>query len=92
MEKVVGVTFSLASECMTGASRRSAAGVIPERIGKWLTGVARRDTETGTGSCSVPHPVSLYVGFCTRPMHSTRLRRRPEPGWRCGGSSLRLAR
>ena len=33
MEKVVGVTFSLAN-------------VTPERIGRWLTGVARKDPET----------------------------------------------
>ena len=43
-------------------------------------------------SSSVPYPVCLCVGFCTRPVHSIRRRRRPEPEWRCGGSSLRLPR
>ena len=28
------------------ASRPSAAGAMPERIGRWLTGMARRDPET----------------------------------------------
>ena len=60
-------------------------------VGGWLEWRAEIQRQCAR-SCSVPRPVSLCVGFCTRPVHSTRRRRRPEPGWRCEESSLGLPR
>ena len=37
---------ALRASARTAASWRSAAGAMPDRIGRWLTGVARRDPET----------------------------------------------
>ena len=64
----------------------------PERISKWLTGVARRDPKTVRKELFNATSSFFIMGFCTRQVQCNRRRRRPEPGWRFGGSSLRLPR
>ena len=79
-EQVLGLSFLSVAQ-----PERCQIGLVGGRLG-WRTEIPR----LCASSCSVPRPVSLCVGFCTGGVHSTRRRRRPESGWRCGGSSLWL--